>query len=115
MRIYIAGPLNAENAREMKLNADRAIEAGCKLMAKGHSPYIPHLSFYVWTHPAGGFNYEDWMELGFSFLETCEGFLFLAPSPGADREYDRARKLGLKIFYSVDEVPKIAYLQDCYR
>ena len=44
-----------------------------------------------------------------TFLEIwAEALLYLAPSRGADKELERAKELGLRIFYSIDEIPDIS-------
>jgi hypothetical protein len=66
------------------------------LMEYGYSPYVPHLNFY--QHVAFPRDYEDWMDLDFSWLSQCQAIIRIPGiSPGADREMDYAKKLGLEV------------------
>ena len=109
MKIYIAGPLTDADPAKQAQNVARAVIAGVHVMQKGHSPYIPHLSKYI-NHAAETigvhFKYEDWMRVCFEFLPSCEAILRLAPSPGVDRELAEVRRLGLKIYWTVEDVPE---------
>jgi hypothetical protein len=40
-------------------------------------------------------------------LECCHALYFIGSSRGADIELQRAKDLGLQIFYSLDEVPEV--------
>ncbi len=112
MKIYVAGPYSPtksldkhEGIREAAQNTEHAIEAGIAILNKGHIPYIPHLSHFVHTHHACNHEYK-WYVIDNSFIEDwAEALLYLAPSFGADAELKLAAKLGLKIFYSLNEIP----------
>lgn len=107
MKIYIAGPYTATTDTERLANVTRAIDAGLVVWQRGHVPYIPHLTHYIDARvqerglPIG---YEEYMAYDDAWLACCEGFLYLAPSPGADRELQRAQARGMVIFYHVEEV-----------
>lgn len=115
LRIYIAGPYCPINttlhdaSRIAQRNVDRAIEVFHKLKAKGHHPFVPHLSHYIHIHPTSLEDYGDWWygyDLTFIY-NWANALYYIAPSRGADLELSLAQKLGLDIFYSVDEVPII--------
>jgi len=109
-RIYVAGPYSIGNTpRNVQLNVNKAISIGCHLIRKGWSPFIPHLTHYIWLHPDGDFDYDKWLELDFSWLEVCEAlFRIRGDSPGANEEEALAKELGIPIFYDLDEVPNLA-------
>jgi len=116
MRVYIAGPYSPRKSRtkhealqEVSKNVQRAIEAAIALIEKGHYPYVPHLTHFIHINPKCPKDYgPSWYyEYDKTFLEHwAEALLYLGSSEGADRELELAKKLGLKIFYSLDEVPK---------
>jgi len=117
MRIYIAGPYNPVNAKNKHeaiqiaaKNVYRAVEAAITLIERGHYPFVPHLTHYIHIHPSCPRDYgEWWYEYDMTFLEMwAEALLYLAPSKGADKELEKAKELGLRIFYSIDEVPDIS-------
>jgi len=113
LRIYIAGPLTPRNCslhdapRIAQRNVDKAIEIANALIEKGHYVFVPHLSYYIHIHRSCKRDYgEWWYEQDFTFLKYWANALFyIGPSKGADMELELARKLGLKIFYSLEEVP----------
>jgi len=108
MRIYVAGPYTATSAKGHARNTARAIDAGISLFRKGHFPYIPHLTHFVDLRAKRTgikLRWHDYIAWDMPWLEVCDGFLYLAPSKGADLELERARKLKKRIFLSIAEVP----------
>ena len=110
MKIYIAGPYSAKTKRKRLQNAIRAVKAGLILFKKGHYPFIPHL--FHWADQYARImglemTWEDWMKWDIEWLVECDALLFLGGSPGADIELKAAQELGLKIYYSTDEVPEV--------
>jgi len=112
LRIYIAGPYCPVNcslhsaSKMAQQNVDRAIEVANKLMEKGHFVFVPHLSHYVHIHYSCKRDYgEWWYEEDNTFLEHwAEAIFFIGSSKGVDMELELAKKLGLKIFYTLREV-----------
>lgn len=107
MRIFISGPYSKpSHPREVQRNVSRAIVHGIWLMQKGHSVFIPHYSHYMHLHPACTFEYEEYLRNDMAWLEVSQGVLRLpGESVGADKEVQRARELGIPVFYSLEEVP----------
>jgi len=108
-RIYVAGPYSAKDSRQTHLNVNEAISVGCKLMRKGYAPFIPHLCHYIWIHPEGDFEYDLWASYDMQWLKVCEALFMIKESPGADRELDVAQKMGIPIYYRLEDVPDCAY------
>ncbi len=101
MKIYIAGPYSRG---DQVINTQNVIHAAEEIIARGHIPFVPHLTM-LWhlisPHPP-----EFWYSYDFEWLKECDAIFRLGgESWGADREIDRAKELGLKIFKSVDEIP----------
>ena len=105
MRIYIIGPITAEHPREVLKNVNSAIDAGIEIMKRGHSVFIPHLFYYMHMRPNCPFEYEEYVKNDFEWLKVSDAVFFLKSSPGSDKELKIAKKLGLKIFKSLDEIP----------
>lgn len=112
MKVYIAGPYTAETPEAVLDNVHAAIDAGVELIRRGHDPYIPHLSHWVEKRnqretARHGFRlaYEDYLRLDEVWLRCCGGLLYLHPSAGANTELALAQELGLKVFFSLAEVP----------
>jgi len=99
-KIYIAGPYSggdvAQNVRIAILAAHRLSQAGC-------IPYVPHLSHF-W-HLLCPRDVEFWYEQGLQWVEACDVLLRLpGESVGADLEVQRARELGMTIYWSVEAI-----------
>lgn len=107
MRIYVAGPYSAPTVEGCEANTKRAIDAGDEVVKRGHVPFIPHLN-HIWDLRAKekGVEYSHafWLEWCLQWLPCCDALLFLGHSKGADMELDFAKKAGMQIFYSVDEI-----------
>lgn len=101
--IYIAGPYSGAEPLDNVINAINAAETIAKA---GYTPYVPHLNHY-WDvfHKH---NYEFWMDQGSNFLSFCDALVRLpGESPGADREVEEAKALGLHIYMGVDALLEI--------
>jgi hypothetical protein len=104
MRIYVAAPYSAPTPEEIRANVDRVLDAADALQDAGHSPYVPHLN--RWRHARRARSYDDWIAEDLRWLAVCEGVLRLpGHSPGADREVEAARLLGLPVYLELEEVP----------
>jgi len=103
MRVYIASVYsNGDTA----LNIRSVIGVADKLVKLGHIPYIPHLTHF-W-HLISPKPYEFWLEYDNSFLEDwAECLLRLNnESPGADKEVERARQIGIPVYYDIKDLPR---------
>lgn len=102
MRVYIAGPYTKG---DVAVNVRNAIHAGDVAAHFGHTPFVPHLSHF-W-HMQCPREYEFWMDQDMQWLKLCEAVLRLpGESAGADAEVKWAQENGLKIFYSVFDLPR---------
>lgn len=100
--IYIAGPYTSNPEENVKI----AIHEGDYCARLGWYPYIPHFSHY-W-HMEIPHEYEFWMRQDEYWLRKCAAFLRIkGESAGADAEMAIAKEMGLPIYYSVFEVPKL--------
>lgn len=109
MRIYIAGPYSAPTEAACLDNVHAAIDAGLALIEMGHDPFIPHLTHWVEKRAerahGGKLPYEFYLSYDRVWLAQCEAVLYLAYSPGADRERAHAAALGLPIYTALADVP----------
>ena len=108
-RIYVAGPYSADTEDGVKANVQRAAHIAAELMKKGHDAHCPHAATDVVAKMLAddGLWYERWMRLDMSLIRCWATAIFYEPSPGADREEELARDLGLTVFTSLDEVPDV--------
>ena len=103
MRIYVAGPMTKGDQIQ---NVRAAIYAAEALVARGHSPYIPHLSalwHLVAPHPV-----EFWYAYDLEWLGLCDALLRLPGySAGADAEVVAARAAGKPVYLALADVPEL--------
>jgi hypothetical protein len=96
MKVYIAGPYTKG---DVVLNVRNAIMAAEAVLKAGHTPYIPHLSYFwhlVCPHPP-----EFWYSYDNEWLDYCDCVLRLpGESVGADAEVALAKKLCIPVYYS---------------
>lgn len=113
--IYIAGPYCPKNttlhdaSRVAQKNVDKAIEVFHSLKKKGHNPFVPHVSHYIHIHYSSMEDYNEWWygyDLTFLY-RWADALFYISPSKGADMELEVAKRLGLEIYYSLDEVPEV--------
>ena len=98
MRIFIAGPYSKG---DVVVNVQNAIHAANKLLALGHTPFIPHLTHF-W-HLITPKPYEEWVEIDKAWLYVCDALLRLpGESPGADNELEIAKCLNLTIYMDIE-------------
>jgi len=118
MKIYVAGSYTPKNCDPHDApviahrNVKKAIEVFWKLVEKGHYPYLPHLTHFVHLETpekAPPLSQDFWYKFDLEWLKCCDA-IFMMPgwetSKGARLEHEAAKKLGLKIYYSIDEVPE---------
>ena len=108
--IYVSGPYSAEKEEDRLKNTQTAIDIGIELIRKGHTVLIPHLSHYtdMRAQELGiELPLECWMKQDLELLEGCDALFFIGESKGACIELERAKELGLQIFYSMEEVPGV--------
>ena len=100
IRVYIAAPYSKGIPL---LNTIRAIRAANRVANMGAMPFVPHLS-WLWAccfHRP----YRWWMDWCLSWLKFCDAVLRLPGySPGADEEVAEARRLGIPVFYSLEDL-----------
>ena len=103
MRIYVAGPYSKG---ETAINVRNAILTGDRLLELGHIPFVPHLThFWHYISPKP---WDVWLKIDRDWLCVCDAILRLpGESEGADLEVAEAKRLGMLIYYSLDEIPNL--------
>ena len=102
IRVYIA---SAYTIGDTAVNVRKQIDVGNELIGYGFAVFLPLLShFQHMIHPQP---YEVWMDQDMTWVASCDCLLRLpGQSRGADREVDRAKEVGIPVFFSVDELCK---------
>lgn len=111
MIIYVAGKYNAPTDGERLRNTNKAIDVGIEIINMGHYAHIPHLTH--WIEKRMDYNGEPprenayWYVFDNKIMPKMEGFIKISKdgeSKGADAEEALAKKLGLRIFESLEEI-----------
>lgn len=104
LMVYVAGPYTNPDPCA---NTHRAVRMGQYLWERGYCPFVPHLSHFWHTMIPNP--YQMWLDLDILWLEKCDVLLRLdGESSGADKEEEHARKIGIPVVYTIDELEKIA-------
>lgn len=103
-RIYVAGPISKGDINK---NVEEGIRVGLQLLDLGWAPFIPHASHHMdESAVVGTKRYEDWLSTDFAYIATCHALIRLpGESEGADREVAYAERLGIPVYYKVEELP----------
>jgi Domain of unknown function (DUF4406) len=100
--IYVAGPYSTPDPES---NTREAIKIGDALLNLGYYPFVPHLTHFweqLYHH-----KYNEWMALDFAWLSKCDALIRLpGESNGADKEIEVANKIGIPVFYGLDDFIK---------
>jgi hypothetical protein len=98
--IYVAGPYTTGDQFE---NVGKAIDVAEQVMAVGGVPFCPHLAaFWNMKHPH---TWQEWMDFCLCWVGKCDCVLRMpGASKGADQEVEYAKRLGLPVFFSVEEM-----------
>lgn len=100
LKVFISSPYTLGDQGE---NVRRQMDWFKKLFNNNYIPFAPLL--YHFQHMVHPLTYEEWMEIDFSMLETCDVVLRLdGESSGADREVEYAKEKGIPVVYSIVEL-----------
>lgn len=100
VHVYVSGPLTAG---QLTKNVRNAAEYASALLDHGYAVYLPHTNI-IWeiVRPA---TYEAWMQHDLLWVAKCDVlFRFPGRSPGADREVEHAKKLGIPVYYTLESL-----------
>lgn len=108
LRVYVAGPMTIGEPLD---NIYEGAKVGKRMVRDGLAPYIPHLDAYMmWWDEA---SYELLLDWDFAWIEKADALYRIeGASPGADREVEFARELGIPVFVSYDALLRFAHDND---
>ena len=117
MLILIAGPYRSgtnDDPKLMQQNLNNLESVALPLFRKGHVPMIgewvalPLINLAGSTKPGDAAWEEVQYPVAHRLLEKCDAILRLeGASKGADEDVRVATELGLKVYYSVEDVPDV--------
>jgi len=98
--IYVSSPYSLG---DQIANVRFACEVGDNILAKGHIPFIPHLS-HLW-HFVSPKSYDEWLRIDKAFIPRCDALLRVGgESKGADMEVEFAKDNHILVYYSLEEI-----------
>lgn len=99
--VYVAGPLTHHDQVQEVMNVEVAKEAGHILEDAGLSAFVPH--YFYHSRRRVRRSYEEWMAIDLRMLRNCHALVRLpGPSPGADREVEAAKVLGMPVYFGIE-------------
>lgn len=108
LRVYISAPISdggKAGPTERLANVRVAIAAFLRLADMGLAPFAPQLTEYVEVESGTRLPHSTWMDLDLPWVEACDIVLRLpGDSAGADIEVAHARRHGIPVVFSFDEL-----------
>jgi hypothetical protein len=106
MRVYVAGSYNADNVLGILRNIALGTMECVKLLKAGFTPFCPWLDYQFHFYD-DTLTLDDYYRYSIGWLEVSD-VLFVLPnsenSKGTQKEIERAKKLGIPIMYSREEL-----------
>jgi len=109
--IYIACRLTSTHPIEYLYNLKQSFKAAAELWRKGHYPFTPGLDLHIYFELDGRYGAGGRLPYAASleWLRRCDSVLILnglEDSRGVQLEHKEAQRLGMKTYYSFDEIPE---------
>lgn len=103
--IYVAGKYWNSTDQGRLDNTNKAIDAGIQILYKCNYAIIPHFGYYIDKRMNQPLKNSDWYVIDNMILLKADGLLKISNSIGADAEEQLAKKLGIKVYYEVNDIP----------
>jgi hypothetical protein len=113
VRVYIAGALSSKEKQDRTpsqvvvdylLNVSAMCKVASKVRKAGYYPYVPALDLLLGV-VNGDWTEEDYRDTGMNFLEVCGAVLVISDSWGVRKEVERAKELGIRVYYQLEDLP----------
>lgn len=108
--IYISGPYRGKDEADIHLNISLAESIARRLETHGFGFVCPHANSALFTqgnYYAESRDAELWINTDLKILEACDAILMVGDwenSEGSKREKVHAEKIGLPIFYDIEDI-----------
>jgi hypothetical protein len=107
--VYVAGAMNGSNIIEVMNNIRRGVKLGADIFKLGYAPFIPHLDIaFILQNPIDlSLPIEMYYDYSMEFLTRCDCIIVCEKSEnskGTKLEIEKAKQLGIPIYYSVEEL-----------
>ena len=107
--IYVSGKLRASSRWQVYQNIARAAAASLEIWKLGHMAFCPHLNDFPFE---GELPDDVWLAGDMEMIARSDALLMLegwGESEGATLEHQEAKRLGIKIYYSLKELKNALY------
>ena len=104
--VYVSGPITVGGPVK---NTRKAIDIGEAILQLGLTPIIPHLNL-LWEicYPK---DTEDYLRMDLKLVEKCDAvYRIKGESAGGDIEVVHAKKLGIPVVYSIEELKQLCHI-----
>ncbi len=110
--IYVAGPYTDDGHFTTRMNVLKASEKVAQCFKKGWTVYSPHRTCdgFEYIQDELGLDHDKWTELFLEAVKRSDAILMVGDwnkSDGSKEEYKCAKKNGLDIYHSVEEIPNL--------
>src|SRR6266550_4503303 len=104
--VYLSGPITAANGYLVEENTASALKVYIALLQAGVPSFCPHLSA-AFPSAFSDISYDVWLDYDFAVIRRCTHVLMLPrweTSKGAGIERSHAKRLGLPVFESIEQL-----------
>lgn len=111
-RVYVAGAYSASNVIDVLDNMRRGMRWSTRVMLAGHAPFCPwidyHFQLQLQEHEE--LTVEDYYAYSLAWLQVSD-VVFVTPgwekSKGTHAEIAEARRLGIPVVFSFDDIERM--------
>jgi len=108
-RVYVAGPYSANNIIDCLENMRKGMRAGVEVFLAGYAPWVPWHDFHhqLMFRDGESLSVNDYYEMSMAWLVVSDAVLVLPgwlKSKGTMAELDKASRLGIPIFHSLEDL-----------
>jgi len=107
MIVYVSGKYTGDSHEEIDTNILKAQKYAVDIWNAGHMAFTPHLNTRHFERLCPHVDHRKYLELDLAVLKVCD-VIFMIPgwesSPGANIEREEAQKLGMPIYYKVEDI-----------
>lgn len=105
--VYVAGKYTGDSYEEIDTNILKAQKFAVDIWNAGHMAFTPHLNTRHFERLCPNIDQNKYLELDLIILKVCNA-VFMVPgwenSRGANIEHEEAKKLGIPIYYNVEDI-----------
>lgn len=107
-RVYLAGKYSADNIIDCLSNINEGITCGAMLLSKGYAVFCPFLDHHFALTPYSPLlEKKHYQNNSMAWVDVSDALLIMPHSEGSkgvQREIERAKDLGIPVFYSLHDL-----------